>query len=219
MRYLFLLLAALATPAVLADDAAGTPVAPVAPAAPVAAGAEATAHAAMPEGPAEAEAPPSWVYLVARVKLKDTDLTQVAFLRHRQVTTLEACEAERAAGLTSGWRYFNRYYFRTLKGIAYQVDFRCVTGEQYLAPWRGGERLDRHYLVRTTDGVLQVEPHDTFFACRRALRQVSREETVDMFCASAGQSLLPVPLPEAEDAPADGAEVPGATMPAVPAAN
>lgn len=195
MRYLPLLLAALLPlPALAADPAPAATAAVPAVAPPVAV----DPAAAPADATAVVEAPPSWVYLVARVKLKDTDITQVSFLRHPEVTTMEACEAERAAGLMSGWRYFNRHYFRTLKGISYVIDFRCVTGTQYLAPWRKGELQNRHYLVTTTDATLQVEAHESFFACRRALRQTAREESIDRFCGTASQAILPAPVKEAE---------------------
>lgn len=215
MRYLPLLLAILLPPPALA--AAPAPAATATAAAPAPAGTTGAADAPPTEATDVAEAPPSWVYLVARVKLKDTDLTQVSFLRHPEVATLEACEAERAAGLTSGWRHFSRYYFRTLKGISYLIDFRCVTGTQYLAPWRRGELMNRHYLVTTTDAILQVEAHDSFFACRRALRKEVREESIDRFCATASQAILPPPVKE-EESPevpeAAAAELPPAPSPA-----
>ena len=235
MRYLPLLLAALLPLPAQADDAplsAGEAAGTAAPTAEAGTRAEAlppegaVVEGAVAEGPdlagaaaAPVEPPPSWVYLVARVKLKDTDLTQVAFLRHPEVATLEACEAERAAGLTTGWRHFNRYYFRTLKGISYQIDFRCVEGTQYLAPWRRGEPLGRHYLVRTKDATLQVEEAETFFACRRALRQATREEGIDAFCATASQAILPPPAREAEEAETapPAADAPASSAPRAPA--
>lgn len=207
MRYLPLALLALlaAAPALaLAAEATGpAPAPPVTTSPPAAPDTE----GATPAGETPADAgPPNWVYMVVRVKLTDTDITQVAFLRHPAITTLEACEAERTAGMMQGWRYYNRYYFKTLKGISYKIDFRCVEGLQYLAPWRAGDLQNRYYLVRTTEGKLETQVQDSFFACRRALRKVTAEEGIDAFCGVASQALTdpPAELVEPDAAPAAG---------------
>lgn len=218
MRYPSFALAALlfAAPALAAEPV--TPVAPPAAPAPAAAGAAAPAGVAPAEAPAEA-APPSWVYMVVRVKLADNDITQVAFLRHPAITTLEACEQERAAGMMQGWRYYNRYYFKTLKGISYKIDFRCVEGQQYMAYWRAGDLLNHYHLVRTTEGKLDARPYETFFACRRALHKVTAGESIDAFCGVGSQAITqpPVEPPEPEETPAAATTPPAAGLPATPA--
>lgn len=216
MRYLPLALLALTfaapAPAVTLAAASAAP-APVtaAPALPPASAAPAVEGAEPAEEVVDA-GPPSWIYMVVRVKLTDTDITQVAFLRHPAITTLEACEAERTAGMMSGWRYYNRYYFKTLKGISYKIDFRCVDGLQYLAPWRPGDLQNRYYLVRTAGGNLDAQPQDSFFACRRALHKVSAEESIDAFCGVASQ---PVTEPPAEPVEPEATPDPAAPAPGV----
>lgn len=168
-----------------------------------------------PEAPAVAEAteaaPPTWVYMVARVKLTDTDLTQVVFLRHPAITTMEACEAERTAGLSTGWQYYNRYYLRTFKGLSYKVDYRCVEGEQYLAYWRKGEFSNRYYLVTTRDGKLVLKSYGNFFECRHGLREISASESIDTFCGIGSQAITapPVDEPPVEAEPESPATAPG----------
>lgn len=142
------------------------------------------------ESAAEAESSSSFIYLVVRIKLTGTDLTQVVFFRHKAITTMEACEAERNAGLTSGWQHFSRYYLKTLKGVSYKVDYRCVEGEQRLAYWQRGVPQDQFYLVRTTDNRLQVQSYRNFFECRAALRNGSREESIDSFCSISSQTVI-----------------------------
>lgn len=223
MRYLpFALAALLLSGPALAADAPAPAVAPAGaeadrPALPPAA-TPADQPGATPDASAATEpaAPPSWVYMVVRVKLTDTDITQVAFLRHPAITTLEACEQERAAGMMQGWRYYNRYYFKTLKGISYKIDFRCVDGRQYLSPWRAGDASNRYYLVRTTDATLKAEPQDSFFACRRALRKVTAEEGIDAFCGVASQAITEPPAEPAEAAPDAAPGTPGATPATIP---
>lgn len=156
------------------------------PAAPVTA--PATAEA--PATSAEAGPQPPFIYLVARIKLTGTDLTQTIFFNHRAITTMDECEAERTAGLTTGWQHFSRYYLRTLKGISYKVDYRCVGSELQLAPWRDGVPLDNFYLVRTVNNTLSVKPFRNFFACRDALRQVSATEDIDNFCTISSQAVI-----------------------------
>lgn len=130
------------------------------------------------------------IYLVARIKLTGTDLTQVMFFRHAAITTMEACEEERNAGLTTGWNHFSRYYLKTLKGIPYKVEYLCVQSEQRIASWQRGMPMDHFYLVRTSDKKLRVENHRNFFACRDALRVTTREESMDAFCSIASQAVL-----------------------------
>lgn len=134
--------------------------------------------------------PTAQIYLVTRIKLNGTDLTQVVFFRHNAITTLEACEAERNAGMTSGWNYFSRYYLKTLKGVSYGVDYRCVEGEQNMSVWRSGVPQDNFYLVRTTDNKLKVQSFKNFFACRDALGR-RKEENIDAFCAISSQAIKP----------------------------
>lgn len=149
------------------------------------------AVAAASDTPAAADhAAPANVYMVARVKLTGTDFTQVVLFRHNAITTLEACEAERQAGLTTGWNYFSRYYLQTLKGISYKVDYRCVEGEQQFAAWRKGMPLDNFYLITTFNNRLQVQPQRNFFECRDALKRISQGESIDTFCGISSQAIL-----------------------------
>lgn len=203
MRYLLLALALVLGPAaaLAADTPAMSPAAPAAPAA--------TVVAATPGADGSEDAPPpTWVYMVARAKLADSDLTQVNFLRHPAMKSLEDCEAERSAVLLGNSRHFSHFHFKTAGGTGYRMDFRCVEGSQYLAAWRKGERLDRYYRVRTVDGKLAVESHDTFFACRRDLRQSTREESLDHFCAQASQAITTPPVlpPDGPEAEADASQ-------------
>ncbi|MDF2447332.1 MAG: hypothetical protein K0S46_2568 [Moraxellaceae bacterium] len=139
------------------------------------------------------DAPPLPVYMVTRIKLTGTDFTQVVFFRHHAITTMEACEAERQAGLSTGWNHFSRYYLKTLKGISYKVEYRCVESKQDFAFWRQGVPLDNFYLVRTKDGQLEVLPQRNFFACRDALQAGGAAETVDAFCAISSQAIVQKP--------------------------
>ncbi|MDQ8038472.1 MAG: hypothetical protein REI12_13695, partial [Pedobacter sp.] len=145
-------------------------------------------------------APGPRIYLVTRIKLSGTDLTQVVFFQHPAMSDMEACEAERNRGLMNQWNYFGRYYLKTLKGVSYKVDYRCVESETRLAYWRQGNPNSISYLVRTGDNKLKVSDHRNFFECRDALRAVAKEESVDNFCAVSSQVVIPE-LP-AEEQPA-----------------
>lgn len=141
-------------------------------------------------------APGPRIYLVTRIKLSGTDLTQVVFFQHPAMSDMEACEAERNRGLMNQWSYFGRYYLKTLKGVSYKVDYRCVESETRLAYWRQGNPNSISYLVRTSGNKLQVSDHSNFFECRNALRAVAKEESVDNFCAVSSQVVIPDPPAE-----------------------
>jgi hypothetical protein len=175
-----------ATPATAPADS-GTATAPTPATAPAAASTPAPATDTAADTTTE---PGTQIYMVTRIKLNGTDLTQVVFFRHNAITTMEACEAERNAGMTSGWNYFSRYYLKTLKGVSYGVDYRCVEGEQNMSVWRSGVPQDNFYLVRTTDNKLKVQAYKNFFACRDALGR-RKEETIDAFCALSSQVVKP----------------------------
>lgn len=195
MKYLFsgALLLVLCNPA-LAQIASPLP-ATAEPASAPAAGA--TDISAPPsETTAEPDAPGPRIYLVTRVKMTGTDLTQVVFFQHPAMSNMETCEAERAAGLMNNWNYFGRYYLTTLKGVAYKIDYRCVEGSQRLSYWRRGNGNNTSYLVRTGDNKLQVSSHANFFECRDALRAVAREEGIDNFCAVSSQTVMADPPPQ-----------------------
>lgn len=149
-----------------------------------------------PESSTAADTPGPRIYLVARIKLTGTDLTQAVFFQHPAMTTMEACEAERAGGLMNNWSYFGRFYLKTLKGVTYKVDYRCVESETRLAYWRQGVPNSISYLVRTGDNKLKVSSHSNFFDCRDALRAVAKEENVDNFCAVSSQTILPDAPPQ-----------------------
>ncbi len=136
------------------------------------------------------------IYLVTRIKLSGTDLTQVVFFQHPAMSDMEACEAERSRGLMNQWNYFGRYYLKTLKGVSYKVDYRCVESETRLAYWRKGIANSISYLVRTGDNKLRISEHSNFFECRNALRAVAKEESVDNFCAVSSQVVIPEPPAE-----------------------
>lgn len=211
MRYLPFVFAGLllGAPLPAAAAPAATPApAPAGGAALPAATAPSDPSAAAPDGGTtteEAEAAPvgPWVYMVARVKLTGTDFTQVVFFRHPSVTDLEACEAERSAGMiANGWKFYATHYLKTLKGISYRIDYRCVESDLHLRYWRKGDPQDRFYLVRTTDGKLTLEQHRNFFACRRALNQDAATETIDAFCGIGSQAILETAPPAPAPAPA-----------------
>lgn len=146
-------------------------------------------------------APGPRIYLVTRIKLSGTDLTQVVFFQHPAMSDMEACEAERSRGLMNQWSYFGRYYLKTLKGVSYKVDYRCVESETRLAYWRQNVPNNISYLVRTADSKLTVSDHRNFFECRNALRAVAKEESVDNFCAVSSQLVIPEPAAEEQAAP------------------
>lgn len=132
------------------------------------------------------------VYLVVRIKLTGTDLTQVAFLNHPEMSTMESCEVERNNGLmAAGWQKLNRSFLNSLRGDAYTADYRCVQSDQHLTPWRYGSKVSHFYHVTTSDVQLKIKEFDNFFACRRAL---SRSESIDEFCARSPQRIIVVPV-------------------------
>lgn len=196
MRYLPVVLVALLFPALAQAAPAGT-------SAPEPAVGEESTAPPLPPG--------TQVYLVARAKTVGTDVTQVAFFRHNAITTLEGCEAERAAGMTAGtWKRYPAHQLKAMPGTTLQIDYRCVAGTQYFRQWRKAVPLSHYYLVRTPPEGLQLESFDNFFACRRALRRGTAEETIDAFCSIGSQDILPAPLPEAEatEPPADASLTP-----------
>ncbi|MGH8492914.1 MAG: hypothetical protein ACRERR_07385 [Moraxellaceae bacterium] len=167
------------------------------PSTPIAPAATGTDISSPPADAATVAAPGPRIYLVTRIKLSGTDLTQVVFFQHPAMNTMEACEAERAGGLMNNWTYFGRYYLKTLKGVSYKVDYRCVESDIRLAYWRQGTPNNISYLVRTTDNKLQASSHENFFDCRHALRVVAKEESVDNFCGVSSQAILKELPPEA----------------------
>lgn len=176
-----------------ADDTAGT-TAPAAPQGTMTPAAAATTPDAGTAGGSNQEPATSQrIYLLARIKLNGTDLTQAVFLRSDAISSMEDCEAERNAGMTTGWVHYSRYYFKTLKGVSYKVDYRCVQSDLHLAYWHRGTPMDTVYLVHTENGKLSLQTYSNFFSCRDALRsQAGRkaEETIDAFCGLSSQSLL-----------------------------
>jgi hypothetical protein len=176
-------------PPVSAGAASTTSSIPAAPAAVPAPAAGASANPAThPDDCQNAVVP--YIYLVARIKLTDTDFTQVVFLRHSAITTMEACEAERNAGLTTGWNYFGLYYLKTFSGIPYKVDYRCVQSDQLITPWRNKAPYSHRYLVRTTDGQLSIAASHNFFNCRKSLRTGNAGESIEVFCATSSQTIV-----------------------------
>lgn len=159
---------------------------------PSAAPTEAPPPAAFDTPEAEAqptELPLSNIYLLARIKLNGTDLSQTALLQERTITTLEDCEKERTAGLTTGWQSYH-HYLKTYKGVSYKVDYRCVVANQKISAWRSGAPLDSFYMVRSGENRLRLEKYRNFFDCRDALQAKGLKESVDNFCARASQRLV-----------------------------
>lgn len=182
-----------------ADDTIAPPSAPaaqpVSPALPPAAAPGGSAAAPAPSDAAPVDdddtGPKVRTYMVARLKLNGTDLTRVIFFRHDAIATLEDCEAERTAGLTTGWTHYNARYLQTLKGISYKVDYRCVQSEQHLEFWHSGNPESNFYMVRTRDNKLDVQAYRNFFSCRDALKHDGgSNESIDVFCAASSQRII-----------------------------
>jgi hypothetical protein len=204
-----------------ADETAGTPPpAAAAPgmaapaAAPPPASAPATTGAATTGSSANGEpAPAPHIYLVARVKLNGTDLTQVIFFQSDAITTLEDCETERTAGMTTGWTHYSARYVNTLPGVSYKIDYRCVQSDQHLAFWHRANPMSTVYLVHTQGGKLGLQVFSNFFRCRDSLRNEAgktREESIDLFCATSSQSVIvdSVDTTGGDDNEADGDAAP-----------
>lgn len=133
--------------------------------------------------------PDSPIYLLSRVQLTGTDLTQVVFIQDRTITTLEDCERQRAQGLTTGWQSY-RHYLKTHKGVSYKVDYRCVFSNKRLSAWRTGIPLDQSYLVRAGNNNLRLTKYRNFFECRNAMERQGLKESLNTFCANSSQTYL-----------------------------
>lgn len=157
----------------------------------VAAPVPATATTAVGAPAAPAAMAEGQVYLLARVTLTGSDFAEVVFLKHPALRTLEDCEIERNAGLTTGWVHLSAPSLRTFRGKPYKVEYRCVTSPQQMTVWRSGVLYDQFYRVISRDQHLQVQPFPDFFACRRTLPAV--QAALDAFCAASSQTLVSMP--------------------------
>lgn len=128
------------------------------------------------------------IYLLSRNKLEGTDYTGAVFLSHPQMTTLAACEAERKAARTTGFKLFARVYFLTRKGISVQDQFYCVESAQKIAAFQGRGFPEHTYLINLKGNSMTLEPHPSFGACM-ARAGDGNQSSPNRFCAKSTQGL------------------------------
>lgn len=128
------------------------------------------------------------VYLLSRHKLEGTDFTAAYFLSHPQMTTLEACEAERKAARTTGFRLFSRLYFATHKGRNLQDQLYCVESDQRFTPFRPNPTVDFTYLITLDKTKMKVKRAASLGACM-AMTGQDGELSSNRFCAKSPQDL------------------------------
>ena len=128
------------------------------------------------------------VYLLSRTKLDGTDYTQAVFLSHPQMTTLAACEAERKAARTTGFKLFARVYFVTRKGLSVQDQFYCVDTTQKIATFQGRGFAEHTYLINLKGNAMSLEPHPSFGACMARAGE-GNQSSPNRFCAKSTQAL------------------------------
>lgn len=129
------------------------------------------------------------VYLLSRNKLEGTDLTQVVFLQHPQMTTLASCDAERKAARTTGFKLFARLYFSTRKGLSVQDQFYCVESDHQITQFRPGLYSEFTYLVSLKNNSMTLKTFPSLGACTTAAGP-DNQSSRDKFCAKSGQNIL-----------------------------
>lgn len=127
-------------------------------------------------------------YLLSRQKLDGTDVTAAVFLSHPQMTTLAACEEERTAARTSGFRLFSRLYFSTRKGLSAQDQLYCVQSDQKFTPFRPNPMIDFTYLISLDNATMTVKSMPSLGACTAVAGRDS-DLSRNRFCAKSGQAL------------------------------
>jgi hypothetical protein len=171
------LLFTLALPA-LADDSFSTT--EPAPTADSAAPDETTAVTILPTGT---------VYLMGRIQRAGTELDQAVFWQDHMVSSVEQCEKVRKDGTTTGWTAFHPF-LRTVKGMSYKVDYRCVKADQKLSIYRAGSHFESFYLIRTDDSRLRLQPFNSFFACHDFMVAHGMQTSINNYCAATSQRLV-----------------------------
>lgn len=128
------------------------------------------------------------IYLLSRNKLEGTDYTGAAFLSHPQMTTLAACEAERKAARTTGFKLFARLYFVTRKGLSVQDQFYCVDSQQKIAAFQARGFPEHTYLITLKGNAMALESHPSFGACMTRAGE-GNQSSPNRFCAKSTQGL------------------------------
>lgn len=129
------------------------------------------------------------VYLVTAADIDGTTYRQVAFMHERHITTLKQCERARRQGLMSGWKDYT-HESMAARGYTYTLSYFCAQGDYNLSKWTGrGERYLYVYQVNVTDGLLVIQPRETYEQCQVAVREAGDEGSRTHFCARGSQVL------------------------------
>lgn len=128
------------------------------------------------------------IYLLSRHKLEGTDYTVIAALSHPQMSTLDACDAERKAARTTGFKLFARLYFTTHKGFSVQDQFYCVESDQKLTGFQPQAFTEYTYQVNINNNMLLLKPQPSFGACM-AISGDGNQSSQKRFCAKSSQGI------------------------------
>jgi len=128
-----------------------------------------------------------YVYLLAKVKLKGTTYTQIAFFHDEEVKDLASCEKERNFGRRGNWRRYTHYVVKNT-GLSLHANYFCVQTQEPLSGWQEHAEYEHVYLVDVNDGDIKLIELNTYMECLNKMRETQEDETHTFFCAKSNQT-------------------------------
>lgn len=139
-----------------------------------------------------AQAAEEKVYLLVSAGVNDTTLAQSLFLHEPDITNLDDCRQAIQQGQRDGdWMKYHHILRRDkMQGFSVQMQYRCVTSKQEIAPWFDRARYDHPYLIGVDEqSRLSVKSMESMAACMGAYRALPEAERSRSHCAKGNQKV------------------------------
>lgn len=128
------------------------------------------------------------VYMLGKLKVKDSTYVSVVFFQDPAVNTIAICEREVMYGRNGQWQYF-AHLVHKVQGVSLTVDYFCRSTANPVAVWQPRDPYDYVYLVDIRNDGLKMTEFDTYADCVGSLKKNRTPETFDYFCAKSNQHM------------------------------
>lgn len=129
------------------------------------------------------------VYLLAKVKIKDTTFASIVFLYEKDIKDLQSCERNLLYGHQGNWQYY-RHFVKKSTGFAKSVNYFCVQTDKIIDSWYDNAKYDYVYLVDLRKNELKIKLTEHYSDCMSLLRKEQEQESHKFFCSRANQKVI-----------------------------
>lgn len=126
------------------------------------------------------------IYLMTKVKVRNTTYTQAMFLSDKLIDSMEECEKERRWGIEGRWRFLG-HKVKRVAGYSVQVNYFCVKTPGKFSRWSSSDEYLDVYLIQYEGETVTLKKASSYSNCMTEMRKTQMKESNKLFCARINQ--------------------------------